>query len=320
MKPTESSPATQSFRDWSHNKPLAEALSRAEAGVRAKPQEASARWLLFELWCVLGQWERALKQLQAWAGLSKASDSTAHVMRGLIRAEQQRNEVFAGTRAPATVMAGGVESPAWIAGLGEALRLAAAQGEAALQASDLARQAALAQAPEAPGCSNLQPAFAWITDADTRLGPVCEVVLLGAYRWLPFSEIASITKAAPMRLLDLVWSQVSIVLHGSKGDTDAAGSVGGEAGGAGRAELKGYMPMRYPVHSGERDALLLARETVWDDVGRTGVHARGQKMWMTDAGDMALLDLRECDFGGDPDQAAALTFKQTEAGQGYATH
>ena len=305
----------QSFRDWSHAKPLSEALSRAEAGVRAKPQEASARWLLFELLCVLGHWDRALKQLQTWAGLSKDFDSTAHVMRGLIRAEHQRNEVFAGTRAPATVMASEAETPAWMTGLGAALRLAAGKGEAALEASDLARDAALAQAPETPGRSNLLPAFTWISDADTRLGPVCEVVLVGAYRWLPFADIASITKAAPTSLLDLVWSQVDIVLRG--GD-------GGEGDEWEGAALKGYMPMRYPVQSGERDALLLARETVWHDVGRTGVHARGQKMWMTDAGDMALLDLRDCDFGRDPgrdlDPAAATTTKQTDTGQGDATH
>lgn len=301
--------SAQSFRNWSHANPLSDTLLRAEAGVRAKPQDAGARWLLFELLCVLGHWDRALKQLQAWAALSKEFDSTAHVMRGLIRAEHQRNEVFAGTRVPATVTADDVtDVPAWMTGLADALRLAAVKGGEALEASDLAREAALAQAPETPGRSNLQPgSFAWITDTDTRLGPVCEVVLVGAYRWLPFADIASITKAAPTSLLDLVWSQVDIVLKGAEG------------AGAG---LKGYMPMRYPVQADpaqpSRDALLMARETVWHDVGRTGVHARGQKMWMTDAGDMALLDLRDCDFGRDNDLDQGATTATTATGQGDA--
>jgi len=300
--------SVRSFRDWSHAQALSETLSRAEAGVRARPQDASARWLLFELLCVLGHWARALRQLQTWAGLSKGFDSTAQVMRGLIRAEHQRNEVFAGRRVPATVTATETtDTPAWMTGLSEALRLAATPGEAALEASDLAREAALAQAPETAGRSHLQSeAFAWITDADTRLGPVCEVVLVGAYRWLAFADIASITKAAPTRLLDLVWSQVEIVLCGGEND----GAV-----------LKGYMPMRCPLPADSarpwRDALLLARETVWSDVGRTGVHARGQKMWMTDAGDMALLDLRHCDFARPGDPAAAAT--PTITRQGNAT-
>lgn len=285
----------QSFRGWSRSRPLADALARAEAGVRAQPQEAHARWLLFELLCVLGQWERALKQLQTWAAFSKDFDSTAHVMRGLIKAERQRLEVFAGRAEPATLAAAlaaappagegdealDARAPAWMAGLADALRLAASgQGGVAeaLEASDAARESALAQVRDTQGASNLQPAFHWIADADSRLGPVCEVILIGAYRWLAFDDISSLTKPAPERLLDLVWSQVDIVLRDG-------------------TPLKGYMPMRYPVQEGDRDALLMARETVWHDAGRTGVHGRGQKMWMTDAGDMPLLDVRTCRFG-----------------------
>ena len=272
---TTSAPS-QSFREWSQAKPLSEALARAEAGVRAEPQEARARWLLFELLCVQGQWERALKQLQTWAGLSRDNESTAQVMRGLIRAEHQRMELFAGRAEAATLTASETSAPAWMAGLGESLRLATLGDAAALEAADLAREAALAQAPDTAGASDAL-SFAWVADTDTRLGPVCEVVLAGAYRWLPFDELKSVTQAGPARLLDLVWSQADLVLRDG-------------------TPLKAYLPMRYPVHAGDRDALLMARETVWSDVGRTGVLARGQKMWSTDAGDMALLDLRHSEF------------------------
>jgi type VI secretion system protein ImpE len=282
MNPSISSRATsgnpQSFRDWSQAHPLSESLSRAEAEVRARPQAPHARWLLFELLCLLGQWQRALQQLQAWATLSREHESTAHVMRGLIRAEHQRMEVLAGRAEPATLIASERPVPAWVAGLAEALKLALDGDSVAMEGADRAREAALAQAPEVPGASNLQASFDWISDSDTRLGPVCEVVLAGAYRWLPFDELKSVTQAGPARLLDLVWSQADLVLRDG-------------------TPLKAYLPMRYPVHAGDRDALLMARETVWSDVGRTGVLARGQKMWSTDAGDMALLDLRHCEFG-----------------------
>lgn len=288
---TTSAPS-QSFREWSRAKPLSEALARAEAGVRAKPQDAGARWLLFELLCVQGQWERALKQLQTWAGLSRDNESTAQVMRGLIRAEHQRMELFAGRAEPATLTASDTSAPAWMAGLGEALRLAAPGDAAALEAADLAREAALAQAPDTAGASDPM-SFAWVTDTDTRLGPVCEVILAGAYRWLAFCDLASISKAAPVHLLDLVWAQVDLVLRDG-------------------TALKGYMPMRYPVQTGDRDALLMARETVWTDIGRTGVFARGQKMWATDAGDIALLDLRECRFADGQPQPG-----NTAGGEGH---
>lgn len=282
MNPSSSARAapgtSQSFRDWSQAHPLSESLSRAEAEVRARPQASHARWLLFELLCLLGQWERALKQLQTWATLSRDNESTAHVMRGLIRSEHQRMEVLAGRAEPATLIASERQVPAWVAGLAEALKLAIGGDPAAIEGGDRVREAALAQAPDVPGASNLQPSFAWISDSDTRLGPVCEVVLAGAYRWLPFDDLKSVTKAGPARLLDLVWSQADLVLRDG-------------------TPLKAYLPMRYPVHAGDRDALLMARETVWTDVGRTGVLARGQKMWTTGAGDMALLDLRHCEFG-----------------------
>jgi len=283
--------SSRSFREWSQDKPLADVLSRAEAAVRAKPQEARERWLLFELLCVLGQWERALKQLQAWAAMSRDHEGAAQVMRGLIRAERQRAELFAGNAEPATLTASGSVAPAWLAGLGEALRLAAPGDAAALETADQAREAALEKAPDTAGESNLLP-FAWITDSDSRLGPVCEVILAGAYRWLAFSDLASVSKGAPAHLLDLLWAPVDLVLRDG-------------------TALMGYMPMRYPVRTGERDALLLSRETVWTDIGRTGVIAHGQKMWSTDAGDMALLDLRSCRFANG---------RSDEAGQEGADH
>ena len=291
---TASAPS-QSFREWSQAKPLSEALARAEAGVRAKPQEARARWLLFELLCVQCQWERALKQLQTWAGLSRDNESTAQVMRGLIRAEHQRMELFAGRAEPATLTASETSAPAWMAGLGESLRLATLGDAAALEAADLAREAALAQAPDTAGASDAL-SFAWVADTDTRLGPVCEVVLAGAYRWLAFRDLASINKSAPVHLLDLVWAQVDLVLRDG-------------------TALKGYMPMRYSVQTSDCDALLMARETVWSNVGRTGVFARGQKMWATNAGDIALLDLRECRFvDGEPEPGNAVGGDAHDAG------
>jgi type VI secretion system protein ImpE len=276
---------SESFRTWSHARPLFESLGHAEADVRAKPQAPQSRWLLFELLCLLGHWERALKQLQAWAVLSKDFDATAHVMRGLIRAERQRDAVFAGTAQPAMVVAAAdTPAPACVTGMTEALRLAAAAGEKAIEGADLAREVALALASDRAGSSNLLRRFTWITDSDSRLGPVCEVILVGAYRWVAFADLASVTKAAPRSLLDLVWAQVDIELRD-------------------RSALKGYMPMRYPTQANDSDALRMARETIWSEHGRTGVHARGQKMWMTDAGDMPLLDLRHCEFEGARDDA-----------------
>ena len=281
-----------SFRNWAHAKSLGECLAASEASVRGAPLDPDARMLLVELLCVLGQWERALRQLQAWAGMNREFEQTAHLMRGLIRAERQRTEVLAGARKFGSLPTTESSAETWMSELWQALL----PTDDSRQAEDLAtrdalRTAALALAPDTPGqCDALPAPFAWITDTDTRLGPVCEVVLMGSYRWLALDDLRSFHKQAPDSLLDLVWSPVRLELRDG-------------------TPLQCYMPMRYPVRypvrENERDAILLARETVWTEEGKTGVVGHGQKMWTTDQGDIALLDLRECWFHGAPTDVEA---------------
>lgn len=274
MKPTSSTtpPAAQSFRQWLHGDSLDAALRRAEDDIRDHPTKTAARWLLFELLCIQGSWERALKQLQTWATLSAGSEGVAHTMRGLIRAEHQRHAVLAGEQAPVPV----VELTPWMADLAQAIRLNA---QADHSQADLARVRALDAAADVPGQGNLG-AFAWIADSDTRLGPVCEVVAQGSYRWLGFHDLRSLHIAPPQRLLDLVWASAQLVLHDG-------------------TPLRAMLPVRYALPTppaAATDGQLLGRETRWTEVGETGVFAAGQKIWATDQGDWPLLDIRDCTF------------------------
>jgi type VI secretion system protein ImpE len=280
--------APTSFRNWSSTRSLAESLALAEAGVRSTPRDPQARWLLVELLCVLAQWERALRQLQTWATLAPHLESTAQVVRGLIRAEHQRIEVLEGRREFSSVASTDSTASAWMKELWQALRSSDTDtAPPDMAARDALRRRALDQAPSTPGQLEGAPApFEWISDADTRLGPVCELVLLGSYRWLAIDDMASLRKQAPSSLLDLLWSPVQLTLRDG-------------------AELRGFMPMRYPVREAQRDALALARETSWSELGETGVIGHGQKMWTTSFGDIPLLDLRHCRFHTGNDGAAA---------------
>ncbi|MDB5849620.1 MAG: hypothetical protein JWP29_3372 [Rhodoferax sp.] len=275
---TAAAPA-QSFRQWRQGDSLDAAITRAEQDVRSRPTDVPTRWFLFELLCVLGHWERALKQLQTCATMNPALDGTAQTMRGLIRAERQREAVFAGTQMPVPV----VDLSAWMTQLAEAL---ACNASADHDQADVLRAQAMSAAPEAGGRGDMG-AFAWLADTDSRLGPVCELMAAGSYRWLAFTDIQRLQIDAPQRLLDLVWASAEITLYP---DTP----------------LKAYLPVRYPGTAsapGANDALRLARETIWREVGSTGVFAYGQKTWMTDHGDLPLLDVRELQFG--PDTAPA---------------
>ncbi|SAK49485.1 virulence protein, SciE type [Caballeronia pedi] len=252
-----------------------QAIEAAEAKIRKEPAAAAHRWVLFQWLCITQQWARAIQQLQAFAQLGEQQDRTAHLYRDLVRAERVRGKVMAGAQEPGFVFDG---NPAWMHGLHAALGLAA-RGH--IDEADAARETALDAAPLVSGAGSAG-SFDWIGDSDTRLGPVCEFVAAGRYRWISLADIAAWRIARPVSLVDLIWAPATLTL-------------------ADGTPLNGFMPARYPEMPAqaarERDALLLGRRTVWHDIGRTGVIASGCKTWATSAGDFGVFDLAQCTFG-----------------------
>ena len=99
-----------------------QALKLLTEQVRSRPQEARLRVFLFQLLAVLGQWERALNQLQVALELDAGMLPMVQTYREAIACEALRLEVFAGKRAP--MLFG--EPQAWVALLIEALSRAGA--------------------------------------------------------------------------------------------------------------------------------------------------------------------------------------------------
>lgn len=248
---------------------LVSRLSNAEAKVRSYPVEVKYRWELFQLLCVLGQWERAIQQLQVCAKQQPDQLATAHACRDLIRAERLRSKVFAGEQPPGFLF----EPLPWMQGLVEALRLSS-HGD--LESADRVREAALDEAP-AVRVRFPQGEAAWIGDSDSRLGPVCEVITAREYRWLPLADIVKWHVERPASLLELIWAPCTLTL--------LDGSV-----------MRGFMPARYPASPDDDDALRLGRRTAWREVGRTAVIGMGQKTWATSAGDFSVFELASCEF------------------------
>lgn len=239
--------------------------------VRQRPSDPAERWLLFQLLCVDGEWERALKHLQTWATLEPEGTARAQLHRGLIESEMFRTEVFAGTRTPGFI---DEAAPAWVDQL---LQANARLGAGDVAGADALRQAALDAAPPSRGESAEMGDFDWLTDSDTRLGPICEMCVAGGYRWIPMARIKSLTLTPVGTLTDLVWRPATLILR------DAT-------------VLRGYVPTRYPGSEGGPATIRLARETRWQDLGETNVIALGQKTWTTNRGDWGLLDIGGCRF------------------------
>lgn len=233
--------------------------------VRAKPQDAKLRIFLFQLLCVTGEWERAVRQLKVSAELDAAAEPMARAYREAIICELYREKVFAGDKAP--LIFG--EPNRWIALLVEALK-PLANGEVE-KAADL-RGEAFEMAPTTSGMAD-DTAFEWIADADMRLGPVLELIVDGKYYWAPFSSISSLSFEEPTDLRDRVWTAVEVR------------TVSG-------GEVMGFIPTRYPGSAKASDPLKLSAATEWRDAGGETFLGTGQRLLATDADDLPLMDLR----------------------------
>ncbi len=255
------------------------ALKALTDEIKAKPADSKLRVFMVQLLCVLGKWDRALNQLSVAAELDALAVPMKQVYGDAIRCEGVRTDVFAGKRTP--MIFGQPDD--WLALLVESL-LRRGTGEAQM-AEDL-RQRAFDAAPAIGGTIDGTP-FEWLADADMRLGPVLEAYINGRYYWIPFARLAQIKLDAPEDLRDCVWLPVHLQF---------------ENGG----ETLALVPSRYEgTEKCEDGALQLARKTEWRELRPEVWTGLGQRMWSSDAGDHALMDVREILFAeGDTAQEA----------------
>lgn len=256
----------------------AAALARLQEDVRARPSDAKLRIFLFQLLCVLGQWDRALNQLKVASEMEPLALPMAQMYGDAVRCEAVRDEVFEGRKSPMILG----EPDQWLALLIES-RLRAARGETA-QAEEL-RLRAFEDAPVSSGALNGQ-AFEWIADADSRLGPVLEAIINGRYYWVPFARLATVTIEEPDDLRDLVWMPAQLRFQN-----------GGES--------LALIPTRYPGSAASADgAVALARKTEWEAFADDAYRGIGQRILATDTGETPFLELRTLSFGEDAGSAA----------------
>jgi len=245
-----------------------DALAQLQQQVRTDPGNAGYRVFLFQLLCVLGDWDRARDQLKVLAELDAGALGMVHVYGAAVSCELLRRDVFAGARTPLLL---GEPLP-WVALLLQALAPGGQGGDVkALRAQ------ALEQARPVPGAIDGHE-FEWIADADPRLGPVLEAVIDGRYYWVPFERVRAVTIEAPSALRDVIWLPATLRL-------------------ANGGETAALIPARYPGSETDPDGLIrLARKTEWDEVAPETFYGRGQRTLATDAEEYGLLDVRRLEL------------------------
>lgn len=245
------------------------ALDLLKGEVRRAPRDAKLRTFLFQMFCITGEWDRALTQLGVSGELDPAGMAMVQTYQVVIRCEVMRAKVFAGQRTP-TVLG---QPGEWLPLLIEATRLLATGEPAA--AADL-RDRAFEAAPTTQAVIDGTQAE-WAADADPRLGPVLEAIIDGRYVWIPYTRIRTIAIDPPADLRDQVWMPAQFTW-------------------ANAGETVGFIPVRYPGTTDSADpALLLARSTQWLEQPDWALPL-GQRMIATDTSEHALLDIRRVEF------------------------
>jgi len=257
-------------QEWLSEGNLEEALLQLQEAVRNDPSDVKYRVFLFQLLTLMGQWDRALTQLQVIGELDANTLAMVQTYREAILCEGLRKEIFAGKRTP--LVFGQPEQ--WMALLFEALRLTA---EGQYAKSQDVRYQAFELAPATSGSIGdpQQQTFNWIADADSRMGPVLEVIINGRYYWLPFHRIRTINIEAPEDLRDQVWMPAYFTL-------------------ANGGETVGLIPTRYPGSENSHDnQICSAHKTTWQELDADLYQGQGQRMLATDVGEYSIMDLRE---------------------------
>lgn len=254
------------------------ALAGAKEGVRDNPAKLAPRVLLFQLFSIIGDWERAMTQLNVCADLDPLALPMAQTYRQGLNAEVFRAEVFAGKRDPLVLG----EPPEWLGLHIESLKqFCAGRPDAGREL----RAKALGMAPATPGVVNETP-FEWVADADQRLGPVLECVVNGKYYWVPFQRIKSIHLEAPADLRDMVWTAAQFTWEND-------------------GQAVGLIPSRYPGSAVSADPMVrLARKTDWVEDEHGEVHGLGQRLLATETEDISILDVRELQLAPSTEESA----------------
>lgn len=255
--------AEESFRAGN----LDQSFQQLQDQVRNDPSDVKNRIFIFQIMLVQGQWERALNQLNVVCEMDASTLLMAQTYREAIQCEAFRDKVFSGEHSP--LIFGKPEQ--WLALLIEAVKLVA--NEQYDSAAKL-RNEAFELAPVTTGSINGDK-FEWIADADTRLGPVLEVILSGRYYWIPFHRIKSIVIEEPEDLRDSVWLPAQFTW-------------------ANAGQAVGFIPTRYPgSEKADSETIRMAKSTEWQDCGSEIYLGTGQRMLATDNDEHPLMDIRE---------------------------
>ena len=250
---------------------LDDAVSAANAAVRAKPTDVSARVLLAELLLFVGNFERADVVLDAAGDVDPEAALVVAEFRQLVRGEMARRQFWRDGRLPEFL---GEPSET------QRLLLAASVSARAGNATEAAQLAAHAETSRPHAKVSMDGvAFDDFRDADDLCAGSLEVLTTtGKYYWIPISRVASIDFHPPKRARDLFWRRATLsVQDGPDGDV--------------------YLPCLYNAETASTDdAIRLGRATDWIETQGAPVRGVGQRSFLVGDEAREIMSLQSLEF------------------------
>lgn len=259
-----------SLKQALNNATLEVLLNETLAQVKSHPEDLKAREVLFKLYSISGAWDKALMQLQTLALMDAERKKQIELYKNMVFSEMQRKLVLTGEKEAATLQG---NMPVWLTKLHQA-NSEHYRGET-MQAV-ASREAAFDMAEEAAGKSETLGEFSWIADSDSRLGPVCEFICAGGYRWVPYADIRRMNVQKPDDLLDLLWLPAEIQI--------------------GEENYYGYIPARYPAEQTDDQETKLGLKTEYQQHSEMLLAGSGRKVLITNNNEQSIMEVGEIVF------------------------
>ena len=155
------------------------------------------------------------------------------------------------------------------------------------------QQFSTATSAASPGGTIDGKPFQSLRDADPDLGARLEVFAAGAYLWIPFEHVATISMGPPERLRDTLWRPAVVCAGPSFKGTEL-----------GEVLIQAIYPFSWK-HPDE--AVWLGRVTDWAADAEGHEYPSGQKMWVVDGEEVPFLEVNSVEFSLEQAASPAVT-------------
>lgn len=256
---------------------LGGAIEAAIQTVKSKPTDFQARTFLFELSLFSGDWDRAVRQLDAIRQMDAGAMIGAKIYQQCVEAERKRARFFSEGLKPEFL----AMPEDYVYGLLTANnRLRDGKTDEAREILDTVEEQRPAIACLVNGAEKED-----LRDYNDLTSCILEVIIKDSYVWVPFEDIVKIEFTKPQTLRDLFWTQATLeTMNGTNGEV--------------------FVPALY-VNSWkhDNDLVRLGRMTDWRDAGSELYIGEGQKLFFIDGEDIPFLELNTIEVVADDEDA-----------------